>query len=171
LARHDPHELSLGGASEGVVAAPRDADVAPATVPGYHRFAMTAATARFPISFDRAYGALSTALFMPPSASYVEIDGDEVAVRMGWGFRARFARSAVRSISPCRSAPLSRGVHGWRGRWLVNGSGRGIVTIDLSPPQRGYVVGFPVRLRQLMVSMEDPDGLAAALGGQRIGST
>jgi hypothetical protein len=127
---------------------------------------MPAAAIRFPISFDTAYGVLSTALFMPPSVSYVQIDGDEVAVRMGWGFRACFARSAVQSIAPLRSAPLSRGVHGWWGRWLVNGSGRGIVTIDLSPPQRGYVMGFPVRLRQLMVSMEDPDGLAAALGGR-----
>lgn len=137
-----------------------------AAVSAYHRSAMAAATIRFPIRFDAAYGALSTALFMSPSASYVEIDGDEVAVRMGWGFRARFARSAVQSISPCRSAPLSRGVHGWGGRWLVNGSGRGIVTIELVPPQRGYVMGFPVRLRQLMVSVEDPDGLAAALGGR-----
>ncbi len=126
---------------------------------------MSAGTMRFPISFDRAYGWLSTALFMSPSKSHVEIDGDEIAVQMAWGFRARFARSAVRSTSPLDHAPLSRGVHGWCGRWLVNGSGRGIVVIDLDPPQRGYVTGFPVRLRQLAVSVEDPAGLMAALGG------
>jgi hypothetical protein len=128
---------------------------------------MTTGKTRFPISFDRAYGILSTALFMPPSASYVEIDGDVVAVRMSWAFRASFARSTVRSAARLAGRePLSRGVHGWWGRWLVNGSGRGIVMIDLSPQQRGWVMGMPVRLRQLAVSMEDPDGLVVALGLQ-----
>jgi len=127
---------------------------------------MSAGKTRFQISFDRAYGWLSTALFMSPSESYVEIDGEEVRARMGWGFRARFPRSAVRSTALLDRQPLSRGVHGWWGRWLVNGSGQGIVVIDLSPPQRGYVTGFPVRLRQLSVSVEDPSGLMAALGGR-----
>jgi hypothetical protein len=127
---------------------------------------MSTGKLRFPIRFDNAYSVLSTALLLPPSSSYVEIEGNDVTVRMGWGFRASFARSAVRSTAPLDKAPLSRGVHGWRGRWLVNGSGSGILVIDLSPPQRAHVLGFPVRLRQLMVSVEDPLGLSAALGGQ-----
>jgi hypothetical protein len=56
-------------------------------------------------------------------------------------------------------------VHGFSGRWLVNGSGEGILTIDLDPAQRAYVMGFPVRLRQLMVSVADPAALASALSG------
>jgi hypothetical protein len=75
----------------------------------------------FPIRFDKAYGALSTA--------------------------------------------LSRGVHGFAGRWLVNGSPDGILTIDLDPVQRAYVMGVPVRLRQLMVSVADSSALARALSG------
>lgn len=47
----------------------------------------------------------------------------------------------------------------------MNGSGRGILTIDLAPAQRGYVMGFPVRLRQLMVSVAEPAALAAAFIG------
>ena len=35
--------------------------------------------------------------------------------------------------------------------------------IDLTPTQRGYVLGFPVRLRQLIVSVAEPSALAAAL--------
>jgi hypothetical protein len=54
-------------------------------------------------------------------------------------------------------------VHGFAGRWLVNGLGQGILIIDLTPPQRGYVMGLPVRLRQLMVSVADPTSLAPAL--------
>ena len=54
-------------------------------------------------------------------------------------------------------------MHGWNGRWLVNGSSHGIVRIDLDPAQRAWVVGLPVSLRTLRVSVEDPDALIAAL--------
>jgi len=118
---------------------------------------------RFLIRFDRWYAVLSGALAIFPSSSRVEIDGDEVRVRMGWAFRARFPRSSVVATVEMNERPLSRGVHGFAGRWLVNGSGRGIVTIDLSPDQRGYVMGFPVRLRQLMVSVDEPGALMLAL--------
>jgi hypothetical protein len=118
---------------------------------------------RFPTRFDGWYRAVSTLLLLPPSTAYVDVGTTEVEVRMGWAFRSRFPRDCVTSVSPWEQAPLSRGVHGFGGRWLVNGSGQGIVAIDLAPDQRGYVVGFPVRLRQLLVSVIDPVGLAAAL--------
>lgn len=118
---------------------------------------------RFPIRFDEWYRILSSALFLPPSSSYVEVDSEHIRVRMGWAFRSCFPRAAVGSATETRQSPLSRGVHGFAGRWLVNGSGQGIVTIDLAPIQRGYVMGFPVRLRQLMVSVAEPVALAAAL--------
>jgi hypothetical protein len=54
-------------------------------------------------------------------------------------------------------------VHGFAGRWLVNGSGDGIVSLELRPAQRAWVMGFPVRLRTLLVSVQDPAGLVAAL--------
>ncbi len=123
-----------------------------------------AATTRFSIKFDAPYAGLSRALFISPSDSYVEIAGHEVSVRMSWAFRARFDRSRVRGASPLdMRIPLTRGVHGWAGRWLVNGAGDGIVAIDLEPRQRAYVMGFPVSLRQLQVSVDDPAALAAAL--------
>ena len=113
--------------------------------------------------FDRFYGALSTALLMPPAKSYVEVDRGEIRVRMSWGFAAQFPKSTVKGLSRLARKPISRGVHGFAGRWLVNGSGNGIVIIDLDPPQRGHVMGFPVRIRQLMVSMEKPEQLMTAL--------
>jgi hypothetical protein len=118
---------------------------------------------RFPMRFDAGYRVLSAALLLAPSDSFVEVEGDEVRVRMAWGFRARFPRSAVASVTEHRQKPLSRGVHGFAGRWLVNGSGEGIVNVALDPPQRGYVMGFPVRLRNLLVSVENPAGLIATL--------
>ena len=118
---------------------------------------------RFAIRFDSWYRVLSRLLFLPPRACYVEIQGDQVHARMGWAFRSSFPCTVVASISRLKSQPISRGVHGLAGRWLVNGSGEGILVIDLQPAQRAQVMGIPVRLRQLMVSLEDPDGLQRLL--------
>jgi hypothetical protein len=120
--------------------------------------------ARFPISFDGWYRVLSSIIGLLPSRSYVNVDGEQVQVRMGWAFWSRFPRSAVVSVSELGRRPVSRGVHGFAGRWLVNGSGRGVVSIQLSPRQRAYVLGFPVRLNLLMVSVAEPSALAAAVG-------
>ena len=118
---------------------------------------------RFPIRFDTVYKLVSYAVLIPPSDSYLEISGDQVYVRMAWAFRAHFRRSSVASTAPLKERPLSRGVHGFSGRWLVNGSGDGILVINFKSAQRGYVMGFPVGLKQLMVSVDDPVALATAL--------
>jgi hypothetical protein len=83
---------------------------------------------------------------------------------MGWAFRATFERSCVSGTSRFdRRVRLTRGVHGWAGRWLVNGAGDDILVVHLEPRQRAYVMGFPVKLEQLLVSVDDPQALAAAL--------
>jgi hypothetical protein len=55
----------------------------------------------------------------------------------------------------------SLGAHGWRGRWLVNGSSRNIVELAIDPPARALVMGLPVSVRTLYVSVTDPDALVA----------
>ena len=124
-------------------------------------------TARFPITFDPWYRVLSSVLGLPPSSAYVQIDGEQVEVRMGCAFRTRFRRSEVSSAAAQDIRPISRGVHGFGGRWLVNGAGRGILRIELNPAQRAYVMGIPVRLRELLVSVGDVSAVAAALTGSR----
>jgi hypothetical protein len=124
--------------------------------------------ARFPIRFDSAYALLSRALLLRPSDSFIDVDGPEVRVQMGWAFRARFPLSAVQAATRFAGKPLSRGVHGWAGRWLVNGSGEGIVQIDLSPPQRAFMFPVPLRLRQLLVSVEEPAAFIAAITGRSV---
>jgi hypothetical protein len=123
-----------------------------------------ATSIRFPIKFDSAYALLSTALLLFPSHSYVEIVGSRVTVAMGWAFRSTFDRARITRAAPLgKQIPLTRGVHGWAGRWLVNGSGDGILSIDLEPRQPAYVMAIPVNLRQLRVSVDDPTAVAAAL--------
>ena len=123
-------------------------------------------SARFAIAFDAGYAVRSRALFISPSDSYVQLAGNEVPVRMGWRV-ARDLRSLVRRpcVSDRQRVQLTRGVHGWAGRWLVNGA---TMASSRSTPSRGsaYVTGFPVQLRQLLVSVEDPRALATALATQ-----
>jgi hypothetical protein len=118
---------------------------------------------RLAIRFDNWYRLLSTILLIFPSASYVTVDSSEVEVRMSWAFQSRFPRTAVVSAAQTPMRTYSRGVHGFGGRWLVNGSAQGLVTIDLEPAQRAYCMGIPIGLRQLIVSVEDASALTAAL--------
>ncbi len=125
--------------------------------------AVPVVTQRFEISFESWYRILSTIVGLPPSGAYVAVGQGSVEVRMGWAFRSRFPISAIESVSRLATRPLSRGVHGFGGRWLVNGSGADILSLRLSPIQRGHVLGFPVRLRELLVSVDEPDKLAATV--------
>lgn len=119
---------------------------------------------RIPIRFANPWRWLLTILLLPARFSYIRIDGDTVKVRMGWAFRAKFPRSSVQAVSDHRPV-VSIGAHGWNGRWLVNGAHRPIATITLSPPTYGRLIGFPVALRELLVSVDDRDVLRLALLG------
>jgi hypothetical protein len=118
---------------------------------------------RFRISFGWTMSFLGPLTGMPRSQSYVELDDTSLRVRMGIGFSARIDRAAVRAARRYERGVVSMGVHGWGGSWLVNGARTGIVDLDISPPARARVMGFPVSLRRLDVSLEDPDGFLAAL--------
>ncbi|HEY3238101.1 MAG TPA: hypothetical protein VGL92_00960 [Acidimicrobiia bacterium] len=123
---------------------------------------------RFPIRYSGLNATLFPVLGLPRSGSYLELDDDSVRVRLGWGFSARIPR---RTITGASRAPdingITAGAHGWRGRWLVNGSRQGIIRLEVDPPTRAWTLGIPIRLRQLAVSLEDPEGFLAALAGPR----
>jgi len=124
-----------------------------------------AETTRFPIRFSSANGILFRGLLIPPSSASVELDPDTIHVRMSWAFSARIPRRLVAKAGPGKPPTIrfTAGAHGWRGRWLVNGAADGIVTMELAEPVRAHVSGFPIRLKELSVSLEDPDGFLAAL--------
>jgi hypothetical protein len=72
---------------------------------------------RFPISFSPGNRVLMTALAIPPSQAWVDVDDD--------------------------------------------------VRMSLDPPGRGRTLGIPLRLRELMVSVEERDLLLASLASVR----
>ena len=119
---------------------------------------------RFAIRYDRWCGWLLGLLGIGRRFSGVEITDRELSIRMGWAFRLRCPRESVVSAEPDQDRVFGWGVHGWRGGWLVNGSSRGLVRIRLDPPQRGRVVLVPWTVDMVRVSVDDPDGVLAALG-------
>ena len=118
---------------------------------------------RFPIRFHPVNAVLMRVMGMSRARSYVEIDGDGVRVRAGLAFRADIHRASIRTTQPRPYVWSAYGVHGWAGRWIVNGSGHGVVSLTIDPPARARVLGFPVRLRELWVSLVEPERLRAAL--------
>jgi hypothetical protein len=98
-----------------------------------------------------------------PGRSGIAVRDGDIAIEMGWSFSGRAPRRSVTSARLLQDTVVSRGVHGWRGDWLVNGAGDGLVEVLFDPPMRSHVAGVPVRVRRLRVSVDDPDGLARAL--------
>jgi hypothetical protein len=107
---------------------------------------------------------LLSVLGMGPRFSSVELDDRRLRVRMGLAFRATIPIERVAGARRRSGLVGGIGVHGWAGRWLVNGSVRGLVTLDVDPPTRAFVLLVPARLRELTLSLAEPDALVEALG-------
>jgi hypothetical protein len=116
----------------------------------------------FPIRFTGANKAMAV-LGMSPRNSGVQVGDDRVEIRMAWAFRVAFDRSNVAAATPDTARVWGWGVHGWRGSYLVNGSSSGIVRIDLASPVTGRLLGIPVKVRTVRVSVDDPAALIEAL--------
>ena len=107
-----------------------------------------------------------------PGRGGVEVDPAVLRVRVP-DFHLDIPRGSVRSAA--RSDHQTRGtigVHGRRGRWLVNGSHDGLVELAIDPPcylpRQLSTVFRKVKVSSLIISLVDPDGFIAAV--QRNGS-
>jgi hypothetical protein len=126
-------------------------------VPGPRRFALSYDTPR-----------VDTLLGIGPGSSGVELGADEIRVRMGWGFRLDIPRSSVRSAVRSQARLRgTRGVHGWAGRFTVNGSADGLVELTIEPPcileRRLSTLFRREKVSSLTLSLADPDGFLAAV--------
>lgn len=117
---------------------------------------------RFPIRF-RGASHLMAAVGMVPSRCSVDLADGRIHVRMGMWFDLEAPRDTVTAAELDTDRVYGWGVHGWRDRWLVNGSSQGLVRITFAPSQRAWMGPVPLRVRVLRVSLDDPDGLLAAL--------
>lgn len=126
-------------------------------------------TSSFEIRYAAPIKLLLTAVGMGPAQSGITVTPEELCVQMSWAFRAnipiRDIHHAQHSVPPLI---LGWGVHGWAGRWLVNGSRQGVVQIEINPAARARVVGIPVRLATLLVSVIKPQQFIDTLNRIRV---
>jgi hypothetical protein len=115
------------------------------------------------LRYDRWLQPIMAPLGMGPRFSSIDVDRHELRVRMGWAFDAVIPLTNIVAATPTTGRVFSRGVHGGRGRWLVNGSSRGVVDLVIDPAVAARAMGFPIRLRKLSVSVTDPDALIASV--------
>ena len=117
----------------------------------------------FAILYDRPMRIVCAALGLGPGLSGVTVSSNSVTVRMGWAFRTDIPRSEITSVAPATKRTISIGVHGWGGRFLVNGSASQLVTISTSDRVSCRFLGMRRPMRALTVSVEDLDGLLGAI--------
>lgn len=104
-----------------------------------------------------------------PGRSGVEVDSTVLRVRMA-DFHLDIPRSSVRSAArSARSIRGTYGVHGSRGRWLVNGAYSGLVELVIEPPcytpRQPTTLFLRSKISSLTISLVDPDGFIAAVEG------
>jgi hypothetical protein len=125
---------------------------------------------RFAISYDDM-GPISTwadtLLGGGPAGGRIEVDAGELRLRMA-DFKVAVPRDSVRRAARSSHQPRGTiGVHAKGGSWLANGSGNGLVEIEIDPPchtERCLSTLFRrMKVTELIVSLVDPDGLIAAL--------
>ncbi|HZI45659.1 MAG TPA: hypothetical protein VFD53_10585 [Ilumatobacter sp.] len=126
--------------------------------------------ARFAIGYSRWNKRFLGLLGLGPRFSEVVVDDANLRVRMGWAFHAEVPRADIRRVAATERPFFAWGVHGWRGRWLVNGSSDGIVGVEVDPPARAWTLGIPFRLRTVHISLADPNAFIAALTGSTRGA-
>jgi hypothetical protein len=116
--------------------------------------------------FDIAYGRVAPllkAVAMSSKSAYAELDDDTLTVKMGWSFSAKIPLESITAIEALDTKVISIGVHGWRGRWLVNGKGDQLVRITIDPSVNAKAVQYPVKLKVSSLSLDDVDGFVAAV--------
>ncbi len=123
---------------------------------------------RFEILYSKWLLPLFVVLGLGPSFTHVELSNTELVVRMGWGFVAAIPCSSIRSAERGPDWPWAIGVHtNMRGAWLVNGSSKGIVSLQIDPPVEGRCLGVRMHVKKLGLGLADPQGFLAAVSGPR----
>jgi len=119
---------------------------------------------RFDIAYGRT-GPLLTATGMPPSRAYLEIGDVDLHVHMSWAFSAKVPLASITNVEALSGKKASIGVHGWNGKWLVNGQQDQLVRIDIDPAAaiKAKVGPVPVKLTELTVSVTEPDAFVTTL--------
>ena len=109
---------------------------------------------------------LFSALGLGPRFARVTFKERTLEVRFGYGFRAEVPYSAIYNARLEPGMISGIGVHGWRGNWLVNGSALGLVGFEVDQRVMARVLGFPLLMLHLRMSLEEPEKFLRRLSGE-----
>ena len=93
----------------------------------------------------------------------VEVSRSALLISLGWSFRVAVPRGAITAVDSVPWRRHSIGAHGWRGRWLVNTTPGPLVRVTIDPVAHGRVLGVPIQVRELTVSIADVDAFLTDL--------
>jgi hypothetical protein len=82
------------------------------------------------LRYARWFLPLSVPLGLGPKKSEVRVADGTLHVKMGWGFEAHIPVASITRAEATEERAFTAGVHYSSGRWLVNGSSKGLVTFD-----------------------------------------
>ena len=119
---------------------------------------------RFPIKRSPWWRFLLGLFGVTTARAYLQLDGERLVVRFGW-YRLELPRAQIAAVEEGRW-PWWGGI-GWRisaGRLGLIGATAPVVYIRLARPHRTRLLGIPLQLRELWVSVDDPAAVRAALG-------
>jgi hypothetical protein len=114
------------------------------------------------LRYERWYLLLAVPLGLGPKHSEVRVESSTLHVKMGWPFDAQIPIASITRAEASAERAFTAGVHYSNGRWLVNGSRKGLVALTIDPPAQAKVPTRSVALRSLVLSVTDPDALIAA---------
>ncbi|UXA04705.1 hypothetical protein KXD96_17020 [Mycobacterium sp. SMC-2] len=120
------------------------------------------------LRYDQWYLPLAIGVGLGPKRSELRVDAETLHVKMGWAFEAHIPLASITRAERADDRVFPLGVHYSSGRWLVNGSGKGLVALTIEPPVDAKAVTRPISLRSLSVSVIDPDALIAACTGPHV---
>jgi hypothetical protein len=124
-------------------------------------------TMKYQMAKAKVWWPLLAALGATERRSYVAIDGDALEARFGL-FRRRIPLSEISASSlAMKKVPWYRYSIGWRTdfvrRVALLSAARNVVGLKLKRARWTWLLGFPVRMGELFISMEDPEGFLKAL--------
>jgi len=114
------------------------------------------------LRFDRWFLPLSVPLGLGPKNSELRVAAGDLHVKMGWAFSADIPLASIKSAERANSRVYTAGVHYGFGRWLVNGSVKGLVKLTIEPAAQAKVWKRSVAVSELWMSVTDPDALVVA---------
>lgn len=86
------------------------------------------------LRFDRWFLPLAVPLGLGPKNSELWVGAGSLHVKMGWAFAAYIPLTSITKAEATNARVYAAGVHFGFGRWLVNGSRKGLVALTIDPP-------------------------------------